>query len=554
MGYAGNTYNLEIKVTQSSFVLKLDDVVVLENNAYNPHPLRNHEPCYVGDPWYDAADVVIKNLEVKTDCSKPTVLFGDQWSGDNVGKPSKFSILMTVMETNNPFYDAINPLTNGVASTVSSNINSASTATIDALTTFIDENVAAPIDLLTEESSKIIADTSVIKNEIDGIATQVTEMEDDLMKIAAELEKLPEHVLALLNVFPFDLVNTVTDEVKNLMSTLKNTVTSLSPLNSFQGLADKMNPMSSLPVDLSAVTDIIHNAEDLAYLLIAIPLSANADTVALIEHVAGQVDVVLDAAETFFAGLGTRRRMQDKNENSQTGKRRLVETGCDKDIDGTFCIPATFVWPIDASGSGDYDRSINAWPDLITDVRQSLDLNKQALYKELQLSFRQINVILEPICNVINTPEDDYCDTAALVCYVINAMFTVPDAILGHALEIAAMHEEEIMESQVEVILSNSEALLQNQLALRDMITTRRRLIDDEAKNDHAFDDKPNDKIKFELSIDEIIVKVSVFASLFVFVGLLFGLLIGYCVWKKDDTINQVMKKIINQEEFNQLR
>merc|ERR1712129_640745 len=138
----------------------------------------------------------------------------------------------------------------------------------------------------------------------------------------------------------------------------------------------------------------------------------------------------------------------------------------------------------------------------------------------------------------------------ALVCYVINAMFTVPDAILGHALEIAAMHEEEIMESQVEVILSNSEALLQNQLALRDMITTRRRLIDDEAKNDHAFDVKPNDKIKFELSIDEIIVKVSVFASLFVFVGLLFGLSIGYCVWKQDDTINQVMKKIINQEEY----
>merc|ERR1712129_423354 len=119
--------------------------------------------------------------------------------------------------------------------------------------------------------------------------------------------------------------------------------------------------------------------------------------------------------------------------------------------------------------------------------------------------------------------------------------------------EIAAMHEEEIMESQVEVILSNSEALLQNQLALRDMITTRRRLIDDEAKNDHAFDDKPNDMIKFELSIDEII-KVSVFASLLVFVGLLFGLSIGYCVWRKDDTINQVMKKIINREEFNQLR
>jgi len=312
-----------------------------------------------------------------------------------------------------------------------------------------------------------------------------------------------------------------------------------------------MNPTSSLPVGLSAVADIIQNAQDLAYLLIAIPLSANADTIALIEHVAGQVDVVLDAADTFFAGLGTRRRMQ---ETSQTSQRRLVETGCDKDIDGTFCIPATFVWPIDASGSGHYDRSINAWPDLITDVRQSLDLNKQALYKELQLSFRQINTILEPICNVINTPEGDPgatldVDDVAVACYVINGMFTVPDAILGHALEIAAMHEEEIMESQVEVILSNSEAIIQNQLALRDMITTRRRLIDDEAENDHAFDDKPNDKIKFELSIDEMIVKVSVFASLFVFVGLS----IGYYVWKKDDMINQAMKQTENQEEYKKI-
>jgi len=68
----GNTYHLEIKVTQNSFVLMMNDKQQLADYNYGAHHLHENVPCYLGDPWYVGADVVVKHLKVITECPEPT--------------------------------------------------------------------------------------------------------------------------------------------------------------------------------------------------------------------------------------------------------------------------------------------------------------------------------------------------------------------------------------------------------------------------------------------------------------------------------------------------
>merc|ERR1719361_499689 len=69
---AGDTYHLEIKVTQNSFVLMMNDQEQLSDYNYGAHHLHENVPCYLGDPWYVGADVVVKHLKVITECPEPT--------------------------------------------------------------------------------------------------------------------------------------------------------------------------------------------------------------------------------------------------------------------------------------------------------------------------------------------------------------------------------------------------------------------------------------------------------------------------------------------------
>merc|ERR1712129_116778 len=59
----GTNYKLEIKVTQSTFQIIVNGDIVIDV-PHAAHELNADVPCYVGNPWYDAADVVIKNLLV----------------------------------------------------------------------------------------------------------------------------------------------------------------------------------------------------------------------------------------------------------------------------------------------------------------------------------------------------------------------------------------------------------------------------------------------------------------------------------------------------------
>mmetsp|Transcript_33410 Transcript_33410/g.54387 ORF Transcript_33410/g.54387 Transcript_33410/m.54387 type:complete len:333 (+) Transcript_33410:146-1144(+) len=71
----GQSYHVELDVTQSSRVVTIDGVVRAEDTAFEAHNTYDSLPCYSGDPWYDAADVVITNLvisspaECSVDCS-----------------------------------------------------------------------------------------------------------------------------------------------------------------------------------------------------------------------------------------------------------------------------------------------------------------------------------------------------------------------------------------------------------------------------------------------------------------------------------------------------
>lgn len=64
----GNTYSLQIIITQNSYKVILDGAVVLEDNNYDPHHLLTDVPCYSGDPWYEAADVIVSNVVIQELC------------------------------------------------------------------------------------------------------------------------------------------------------------------------------------------------------------------------------------------------------------------------------------------------------------------------------------------------------------------------------------------------------------------------------------------------------------------------------------------------------
>jgi len=68
---AGQTYHFELDITQSSLVITIDGTVQYEDMAYTSHTTYDSQPCYSGDPWYEAADVEIANLVISTpgECS-----------------------------------------------------------------------------------------------------------------------------------------------------------------------------------------------------------------------------------------------------------------------------------------------------------------------------------------------------------------------------------------------------------------------------------------------------------------------------------------------------
>ena len=62
--FAGQTYDFEMMVTQNSLVWTQNGVKVVEIYNYESHRLYGSQPCYLGDPWHDAADVVLTNLKI----------------------------------------------------------------------------------------------------------------------------------------------------------------------------------------------------------------------------------------------------------------------------------------------------------------------------------------------------------------------------------------------------------------------------------------------------------------------------------------------------------
>lgn len=59
---AGSTYHLELFITQSSFKIVQDGVIAYESNNYANHQVYSSVPCYVGDPWWPAANVTISDI------------------------------------------------------------------------------------------------------------------------------------------------------------------------------------------------------------------------------------------------------------------------------------------------------------------------------------------------------------------------------------------------------------------------------------------------------------------------------------------------------------
>ena len=59
---ANQWYHLEIDVTKTTFRVTVDGVVKYDERK-SRHNVYDDMVCYLGDPWYDAADVEVKNLK-----------------------------------------------------------------------------------------------------------------------------------------------------------------------------------------------------------------------------------------------------------------------------------------------------------------------------------------------------------------------------------------------------------------------------------------------------------------------------------------------------------
>ena len=60
----GKTYHLEMDITQSTFKIKINGVIVA-NDVVTTHQLFEDITCYASDPWHDAADVTISDLIIR---------------------------------------------------------------------------------------------------------------------------------------------------------------------------------------------------------------------------------------------------------------------------------------------------------------------------------------------------------------------------------------------------------------------------------------------------------------------------------------------------------
>jgi hypothetical protein len=63
---AGHSYHIEQIITQSTYTIKVNDVIEYHDNAYGSHVNPQNIPCYAGDPWYPAADIDITNLQIES--------------------------------------------------------------------------------------------------------------------------------------------------------------------------------------------------------------------------------------------------------------------------------------------------------------------------------------------------------------------------------------------------------------------------------------------------------------------------------------------------------
>jgi len=461
--HAGQSYKLTIQVTQTGIMLWINDQRYYAGN-FPSHSLIDSIPCYVGDPWFPAADVVISNLHIY----------------------QKYEVCK---------------LTNHIGTALTSTFETVSSVTNDAIGT-VDDHISA------------------IGDELDEIVNKIGNLPQELLE-------------ALSSVFSFDLDNIINDDVKSLANTLETCIDSLSPLNVLQGLESVMNEI--IPLDV--LNDIDDTMKDMAYTIIAIPLSQNKDSMAVIEHACGSIDAVLAVAEDYFSSLssGSRRRMQTNNATMPT-RRGLLEKECTKDVDGVFCVKWNFEHYINNLLNTDYQRGLNAWPGMIPNQTDWANANTIANYKAIKNSFSTLSTLMSSIATVISTVDLgklDWAESGPVLLgkvqfwlYIGSTVCRFPADIFTIALEYADLHNGYIVASRSAKIMHNSDAILHNQLELRDMISkiNRRRMI--------GFETESN-MIRFEMNIEELLIKAGVVLFIAVISGLFIGLSIGYFVWNK---------------------
>lgn len=351
--------------------------------------------------------------------------------------------------------------------------------------------------------------TAGIEDAVSGVSDGMSQIGDELTDIVEKIDELPEKIAkTVTNMDPSKIMDVYNDEkVRELAETLKSCNEDLVKIFPV-GYHALLPQLAQIPfIDLLTNGD---GGDDIIYILMSIPILESEEMTAALNGACEALDIVTEARDDY------RQRMEKIKEipSGKVVRERLSKKECAKDSDNLFCLPSTVDWSIEEYQ--DMDTDIDTDDVLQTAEAVSVSLEKLAEYRETKLSFGILVRMLGEICKIMPDPFGS-------VCQSIGSAYVTADAVLDVVIQIIEMHESVMQGRLAETAEFNTEAIIKNQLALRDLIESAGIA---SAPAAPVAVKKPN-TIQFEMSIEDLVMK----GAMFGFVCILFGLLIGYCVW-----------------------
>jgi len=367
-----------------------------------------------------------------------------------------------------------------------------------------------------EVVDSITGATSVIETFVEDIVNNaIHEVESGFDEVESTLAGLPDKVLELLiEKMPFDLSMLDDAAVRELALTLKTCFGNMALMNALGNLVDDID------IDpISTLFDVTESAADVGLLVMALPLSQNPFTKSIFEEFClSFVPKIVEIAQELDDATSS--------VTMEVGRASDYDGECMKDVDGVFCMAATVESPVDVEGNEYYKEGVSAWPHYIENIRKKVDNNVAMELKRAKLSLATVNDYIEQTANAFQSCAPfPPCIIIGAVLFGTRSYTGLAERVIDIALEVGDMHDAEIEWATTTAIHENSESVINNQLALRDMIA---QLEGDLAAA--VSDSQPMVPGMYPTNMAQLVICALVLSMV---IGLVMGIVIGKLIWSK---------------------